>query len=297
MCHKLEQMGVRVSPEIVYSTSSTTASYIAALPKSQFDPQSQMVLVVGSKGIMQELANRGIPYKNAEDYLPAKLEDAIDFVASDFKPDPRLGAVVVGIDHRITYPKAAYAATVLREIPNSLFISTNQDATYPAAHRKLPGAGSCLAILKTASGREPINMGKPSTQMMEAIIRDHNLEDLRRRGRILMVGDRLDTDVMFANATGVNSLLVFTGVTSYGSIAATYNIEAKSSASQAIESHRRQLSQLEEVKDAQPAASKARLETIQLPTFVGASIGVLIGLDSTGAASSTAPEIDRSSKL
>jgi len=123
-------------------------------------------------------------------------------------PDPALRAVVVGLDPSMSYCKAAYATLLLLE-RNALFFATNRDATFPGARRTLPGAGSCVAMVAAAAGREPSVAGKPSRAMFTALAADHGAVP----SRTLMVGDRLDTDIAFANASNMDSLLVFTGVT------------------------------------------------------------------------------------
>jgi HAD superfamily hydrolase (TIGR01450 family) len=123
--------------------------------------------------------------------------------------DPDINAVVIGMDAELTYTKAAYAMLILQLNPTCLFISTNRDLTYPSTVRILPGGGSCVAMLAACAQREPINVGKPEDVMMKLAIRDHNLTP----SRTLMVGDRLDTDILFAQNAQVAQLLVLTGVT------------------------------------------------------------------------------------
>lgn len=109
----------------------------------------------------------------------------------------QIGAVVVGIDDRLTYTKIAYALAHLNRPADAadsasasasvsgcggngasrsesnracMFISTNQDSTLPTAGHTLPGAGSCVAMLATAAGRTPINMGKPQTIMLDLAV-------------------------------------------------------------------------------------------------------------------------------
>jgi ribonucleotide monophosphatase NagD (HAD superfamily) len=64
-----------------------------------------------------------------------------------------IGAVVVGFDGLFTYAKAAIATRVIRENKGCIFVSTNQDSTFPAAPGVvLPGGGSCVSMIATASG-------------------------------------------------------------------------------------------------------------------------------------------------
>ena len=75
------------------------------------------------------------------------------------KRDPHVKAVIVGMDVEMTYAKAAHACAYLREVPGCIFISTNQDNTFPADGRILPGGGSCVAMVAWAAERPPTNTG------------------------------------------------------------------------------------------------------------------------------------------
>ena len=121
-----------------------------------------------------------------------------------------------GIDEQFTYTKCAYAVAALSQLrdpagdPHAddnrrcMFISTNQDSTLPTGGHLLPGAGSCVAMIATSSGRTPINIGKPEVQMLRLAIEKFNLDP----ARVLMIGDRLDTDILFGLRGGVQTLFV-----------------------------------------------------------------------------------------
>lgn len=70
------------------------------------------------------------------------------------------------------------------------------------------GAGSISAPLTFASKREPIVVGKPNAPMLEAIKKVYHLDE----AKTLFIGDRLDTDIAFANNGNIDSLLVLTGI-------------------------------------------------------------------------------------
>jgi hypothetical protein len=84
-------------------------------------------------------------------------------------------------------------------------VATNSDASYPAPDGLWPGAGAILAAVTTATGATPTVVGKPNRPLLEAAA--------ERTGarRPLMVGDRIDTDVVGAARMGWDSLLVLTG--------------------------------------------------------------------------------------
>jgi len=204
---RFTKAGLVVDPRTVYTSSSTTAAFLELFAKknpSVFDITKDKVFVIGYKSLLAELRSRGFDAHLSQEVIPSGVS------LSSIPLDRSFRAVVVGLDPDMSYAKCAYAVRLIRET-NALFISTNQDATYPAAAGVLlPGAGSCVSMVATSSGRAPLNMGKPSPLMMDAVVEEHGLT----RERTLMVGDRRDTDVTFGNTSGMHSMLVFTGVTS-----------------------------------------------------------------------------------
>jgi len=128
------------------------------------------------------------------------------------KLDPAVKAVIVGFDHHLSFLKILKAASYLNH-KDCLFIATNTDERFPCssgADIVLPGTGTIVNAVKTAAEREPLVMGKPSTYAYEFIKRSHDLNS----SRVLMVGDRANTDIFFGKKCGLWTLLVLTGVTS-----------------------------------------------------------------------------------
>ena len=104
----------------------------------------------------------------------------------------------------IGWPDLAEAALAIRA--GALWVAANVDPTLPTERGLLPGNGSLVAALRAATGAEPQVAGKPGPQLMtDAVARG----DFRAP---LVIGDRLDTDIEGANAAGLPSLMVLTGV-------------------------------------------------------------------------------------
>ncbi|NHZ71051.1 MAG: HAD-IIA family hydrolase [Proteobacteria bacterium] len=136
-----------------------------------------------------------------EDALRGALIDAGIDVVTHGTPD----AVVVGLDRDINYETIAVASSMVRN--GSTFVATNTDATFPTMEGPVPGAGSIIAAIATASGREPIACGKPLAPMIDLIRQ-------RIRGEtVWVVGDRPETDIAMAAKVGWKSILVHTGIT------------------------------------------------------------------------------------
>ena len=101
--------------------------------------------------------------------------------------------VVVALDRYFTYEKLKRAHRAIQM--GALFWATNLDVTYPEADGFSPGAGSIVASISTAVGKQPDRVfGKPSTDMAGLALERLGLE----ASACLVVGDRMDTDVEFA---------------------------------------------------------------------------------------------------
>jgi 4-nitrophenyl phosphatase len=121
--------------------------------------------------------------------------------------------VIVGLDRHLTYERLTVAALALQR--GARFLATNGDTSLPTERGLVPGAGAILAALTATTGQQPIVIGKPQPLMlqlaMEAV--GGSLEDT------IMLGDRLDTDIGAAEALGIPSILVLTGVSTRSDLA------------------------------------------------------------------------------
>jgi ribonucleotide monophosphatase NagD (HAD superfamily) len=120
---------------------------------------------------------------------------------------PRVDVVIVGKDDQFTYGSLRAAGLAIRA--GARLLATNTDATYPTPTGLEPGAGSLLAAVVTAGGRQPDAVAGKPHQAMADLIGDHV-----GQGDGIVVGDRLDTDGAFAQRLGFGFVLVLTGVTS-----------------------------------------------------------------------------------
>ncbi|PPQ67838.1 hypothetical protein CVT24_003144 [Panaeolus cyanescens] len=194
---KFDQLGVEVHVDEIYGSAYAAAVYLSSVVKM---PKDKKVYVIGMAGLEEELRDEGIAYLGGTDPNDNTLEP---FDLSKFTPDPDVAAVVCGLDMKINYTKLSKAFQYLHGNPDCLFIATNEDSTYPSAAGLLPGAGSVSAPLRFALNRNPICTGKPASTMVHFDPQ-----------RTIMVGDRLNTDILFGQNGGLKTLLVFTGITS-----------------------------------------------------------------------------------
>lgn len=112
--------------------------------------------------------------------------------------------VVVGFHRDFDYERMRIASTAVRR--GARLLATNDDTTYPTPEGPIPGGGAILASIVTASGVRPTIAGKPH-EPMAAVVRDR----LGPEG--VVVGDRPETDGLFARTLGYRFLLVLSGVT------------------------------------------------------------------------------------
>ncbi|GFO29805.1 phosphoglycolate phosphatase [Plakobranchus ocellatus] len=199
---KLTAFGFPAQKAEVLCTSQIAARY---LHNAKF---SDKVYLVGKEEAMgAELDKVGIEYTGTGPEL------LIGETTADWKEninlDPKVKCVLVGFDPYFNYMKLMRAACYLKN-PSCLFLVTSEESTYPVRDRSfcLPVTGCISKSLSVASGREPVVLGKPSPVMFEVLQTMFDLEP----ARCLMVGDRLDTDIMFARRCGMQSLLVLSGI-------------------------------------------------------------------------------------
>ncbi|KAH7883098.1 HAD-like domain-containing protein [Phlebopus sp. FC_14] len=201
---KFDQLGVEAHVDEIYGSAYASAVYISSVMKL---PKNKKVYVIGMAGIEEELREEGVAFIGGTDLADCTLES---FSLANFALDPDVGAVLCGLDTKINYTKLSKAFQYLSRNHGCQFLATNGDSTYPSADGLLPGAGSIWAPLRFALEREPISIGKPAKTMLDCIQAKVQYDP----ERTIMVGDRLNTDILFGQAGNLSTLLVLTGITS-----------------------------------------------------------------------------------
>ncbi|WP_409290125.1 TIGR01457 family HAD-type hydrolase [Peribacillus sp. SCS-37] len=178
VAQKLRDFDIPAKDHQVFTTSMATANFIHE------KKSGASVYVIGEEGIRNALEEKGFTFE----------EDNPDFV-------------VMGIDRGITYEKLAAACLAVRK--GAFFISTNADIALPTERGFLPGNGSLTSVVAVSTGIKPTFIGKP-----ESIIVDQALKVLgTKKEETIMVGDYYDTDILAGINSGIDTLLVHTGVT------------------------------------------------------------------------------------
>ena len=133
---------------------------------------------------------------------------SVGFVMTRQDPD----YVVLGETR--TYSFEAITAAIQLIERGARFIATNPDPTGPSLHGSLPATGSVAALITKATGIDPYFVGKPNPLMMRSALNKIQAHS----ETTVMVGDRMDTDVISGLEAGLRTILVLTGSTRLGDI-------------------------------------------------------------------------------
>ncbi|CAD6260447.1 unnamed protein product [Miscanthus lutarioriparius] len=201
---KFETLGMSIDEEEIFASSFAAAAYLQSIDF----PKDKKVYVIGEEGILKELELAGFQYLGGPTDGDKKIELKPGFY---MEHDEDVGAVVVGFDRYFNYYKVQYGTLCIRENPGCLFIATNRDAvTHLTDAQEWAGGGSMVGAILGSTKQEPLVVGKPSTFMMDYLAKKFGITT----SQICMVGDRLDTDILFGQNGGCKTLLVLSGVTS-----------------------------------------------------------------------------------
>lgn len=190
---KLAGLGINVGPETVITSAVAARDFM----QRNYEPRGKRAFVIGERGLLEQCAEMGI-----EVVGPGRYREA-DFV-------------LVGWDRGFDYEKLRAAEMAVRK--GAIYIAMNTDATYPTPEGLWPGSGTMVAAVSTAAGQDPVaSVGKPNPFIVEIA-----LERLGRpRSGTLLVGDRLDTDIKVGMVSGMDTLLVLSGVSEESEIEAS----------------------------------------------------------------------------
>ncbi|ABN70403.1 HAD-superfamily hydrolase, subfamily IIA [Staphylothermus marinus F1] len=186
--YKIRRYGLKASEKNVINSAFAAAQYIVENGGSN-------IFIIGEAGLYYECTKAGL--------LPVTIGTPAQHV-------------LVGLDRFVTYNKLLYATELIRN--GAKFIAANTDKTFPVENRLDPGAGSIVAFLEASTGKKPdAIIGKPNPWILDLALRMNGLS----RKDVLIVGDRLDTDILLGINCGADTLLVLTGVNSIEDIEKT----------------------------------------------------------------------------
>src|SRR5712692_7115341 len=181
---RLRGMRIEVTPDEILTSAQAAVAYVAAHAE-----RGARVSIIGEAGLLRAAQEEGL-------LIVEDGEASADWV-------------IAGLDRAFTYEKLTSATRAI--MAGAHFVATNADALLPIeGGQVLPGAGSIVAAIQTATAVAPVVVGKPEPGLFE-----HGLRRLGglRPAQVAMIGDRVDTDVVGGQRAGLRTILVLSGVT------------------------------------------------------------------------------------
>jgi NagD protein len=178
LAHRLSTIGLDIAPERIFTSAMATAHFLRA------QKPDGTAFVIGESGLTEAIHSAG-------------------FVITDHNPD----YVVLGETNTYNFELITQAIRLVAG--GAHFIATNPDASGPTEKGIVPACGAMAALIEAASGFSPFFVGKPNPLMMRTAL---NYLDVHSEDTI-MVGDRMDTDIIAGVEAGMETILVLSGVT------------------------------------------------------------------------------------
>lgn len=178
LSHRLQTMGLAIPAERIFTSAMATARFLHSQnPKGT-------AYVIGESGLTWAIHDVG-------------------YVITDINP------VYVVLGETLSYNLEVITKAIRMVAAGAHFIATNPDPSGPGEGGLVPACGAMAALIEKATGRSPFFVGKPNPLMMRMAL---NYLDVHSEDTI-MVGDRMDTDIIGGVESGLETLLVLTGVT------------------------------------------------------------------------------------
>lgn len=178
---KLSGFGVELENWQIINSAQAVGIYL-----QKRYPDGADVYVVGQPSLKATLAEYGL-----------------QIISED---EPTANVVVASLDYELTYEKLRHASLLIQN--GSYFVGTNPDTTLPTPKGLIPGSGTVIGALEIASGKRAKIIGKPQPILYEIALSRLKLAPQHT----LAIGDRLDTDIAGAQAAGICTALVLSGV-------------------------------------------------------------------------------------
>lgn len=193
---KLNRLGVDATVEDIFTSGEATTRYLKRFKKNA------RIFLLGTKALEDEFESEGF-------ILVKERHQEIDYV-------------VLGFDTTLNYEKLWGACEYIAK--GVTYIATHPDFNCPLPNNEfMPDAGAMAAFIEASTGKTPIVIGKPNKEVVESIADKYQLD----KSDMIMIGDRLYTDVQTGINAEISSVIVFSGETTpedykHSSIRATY---------------------------------------------------------------------------
>ncbi|MDX9851219.1 MAG: HAD-IIA family hydrolase [Anaerolineaceae bacterium] len=178
LSYRLTMSGLLIPPESIFTSALATAFFL----KSQ-RPEGK-AFVIGESGMTTALHDVG-------------------YIITEHNPD----YVVLGETE--TLNQELFTKAIQLVINGARFIATNPDPSGPSEKGVVPGAGALAALIESASGKKAFYVGKPNPLMMRTALKYLGVHS----ADTIMVGDRMDTDIVAGVQNGMGTILVLSGMT------------------------------------------------------------------------------------
>jgi NagD protein len=178
LAHRMHVIGLEVPAERIFTSAMATARFV------QTQKPQGTAFVVGESGLTEAIHEVG-------------------YVITDHQPD----YVVLGETHSYVLERITRAVRLVAE--GAYFVATNPDPVGPSESGIVPACGAMAALIERATGVSPFFVGKPNPLMMRSAL---NYLGVHSENTV-MVGDRMDTDIIAGVESGMETILVLSGVT------------------------------------------------------------------------------------
>ncbi len=178
LAHRLGTIGLDISPDHIFTSAMATAHFLHS------QKPSGTAFVIGESGLTEAIHEAG-------------------YVITDRNPD----YVVLGETH--TYNIDLLTKAIRFVSAGAHFIATNPDPSGPSENGIVPACGAMAALIEAASGMHPFFVGKPNPLMMRTALSHIGAHS----ETATMIGDRMDTDIIAGVESGLETILVLSGVT------------------------------------------------------------------------------------
>jgi NagD protein len=178
LAHRLQALGLDIPAERIFTSAMATAYFL------QSQKPNGTAFVIGESGLTEAIHNVG-------------------YIITDHDPD----YVVLGETY--SYNLVLITKAIRLVADGARFIATNPDPSGPSESGLVPACGAMAALIETASGVSPFFIGKPNPLMIRIAL---NYLDVHSENTV-MIGDRMETDIVTGVESGMETILVLSGVT------------------------------------------------------------------------------------
>jgi NagD protein len=178
LAHRLQTFGLDISSDRIFTSALATARFLHS------QKEKGKAFVIGESGLTEAIHDIG-------------------YIITDRDPD----YVVLGETHAYNLESITKGIRLVAQ--GAYFIATNPDPSGPSEDGIVPACGAMAALIEKASGAAPFFVGKPCPLMMRMALNHLGVHS----ENTVMVGDRMDTDIAAGVQSGMETILVLTGVT------------------------------------------------------------------------------------